>query len=219
MRRGPGILAIGLSTLALAGAATTPAAAQPVLGFEARAVVVSAVPPGGEVALFGVGKGHNGFTGYVARWQEALADDDGDGAARLELAFALPWKSVWAAVELGSGELVLGAPEGFALREVAFPAGAIEADGRALRDSRRYVDVLWARPGHGPEAGVWGAAFGDGGANDGDGAEDGAIRAPASAFAPLAPGGSGPPDRFAPGDTVVVVDRESLEVYAARLAG
>jgi hypothetical protein len=209
------LLAAVLALFALA----VPAAAQPVLGFETKAVVASGVPAGGRVAVFGVGKGHNGFTGYLVRWQEVLPDDDGDGAARLELEFALPWKSVWAAIDLGSGELSLAAPEGFALREVAFPPGAIEADGRALRDQRRYVQVLWARPGHGPDAGAWGASFGDGGASDDDGVEDGAVRAPTSAFAPLVAGVAGPPDRFAAGDVVVVVDRESLEVYAARLAG
>jgi len=46
--------------------------APPSLSFEDRTVVASGLTPGASVAVFGVSRGFNGFTGYVLRHDEAL---------------------------------------------------------------------------------------------------------------------------------------------------
>lgn len=181
--------------------------------------MVSAVSPGGRVAIFGVGRGFNGYMGTLVRRWEVLADDDGDGVVRLDLAGPVQHKSVWAAVDLASGELALAAPVGFELREVGFPGRGIGAARKSLTDSRRYLDALWVRPGGGADAGAWQAIFGDGGASDDDGVENRSVRAVVTAFSPIEPGAVGAPEKLVGGDVVVGVDAETLEIYAARLAG
>jgi hypothetical protein len=191
--------------------------AAPVVTFEEQAVVASGVTPGGVVAVFGASRGFNGFAGYFLRHDRVLADDDGDGAVRLELELPLSERAVFAAVDLESGEVGLGAPEGFELQAGALPAEAIGVDGGELTERRRRVWALWVRPGAEASRGVWGANVGDGGATDGDGAEDGSVRALMSSFVATETDGPAAPERLAAGDVVVVVDPETLEVSTLRL--
>jgi hypothetical protein len=120
-----------------------------------------------------------------------------------------------AAVDLASGELTLAVPEGGELHEIDFPQGGIGPTGRWLDADRRFLDVLLVRPGS--AGGVWGAGFGDGAAGDGDGLRNRHLRAALDHLQPIVEGAAGPPDRLATGDVVVVVDQDTLDVYAARL--
>jgi hypothetical protein len=209
-----------VTPLAIAAAlASVPAwAAAPVVTFEEQAVVASGVTPGGSVAVFGVSREFNGFAGYFLRHDRVLADDDGDGAVRLELELPVSPRTVAAAVDLGTGEVGFGAPAGFELQAGALPADAIGADRGELTAAGRRVYALWVRPAAGSNAGVWGANAGDGGASDGDGAEDGSVRTPVSAFVPIEPDGAAPPERLAAGDVLITVDPESLQVATLRLS-
>jgi hypothetical protein len=193
-------------------------AAPPLFEFEAQAVVVSGLEPGSRVALLGISRGFNGFTSYVLRYDEVLTMG-AEGSARLELELPVSLDSVWAAVDLATGEVGLGAPEGSAIREVSFSGSAIDADGRSVTEARRWVDLLWVQPGAGA-GGVWGARLRDGGPSDEDGIEDLSIRAPMSAFAPTVAGSAEAPEapeRLASGDVLVAIDPETLEISATRL--
>jgi len=190
--------------------------APPSLSFEEQAVVISAATPDGPVAVFGVSRGFNGFTGYVLRHDEVLTAG-ADGVARLELEL-LPPRSAFAVIDLVTGEMGFGAPEGFELLQRPLGPGSIDANGAGLTEQRRWVYALWVRPQAAAGAGAWGAIVGDGGATDADGAEDGVVRAAVSSFVPIEDGDSAPPERLAAGDVVVVIDPESLEVAAARLS-
>jgi hypothetical protein len=191
------------------------------LSFESQAVVVSGMTAGGEVAVFGVSRGFNGFTGYFLRHDEVVADADGDGVVRVDLELPLEAvRSAWAAVDLASGEVGIGVPEGTELLVGALPRGAIGADGAFVTAPvRRWAHLLWVRPGREEGAGAWGAIVGDGGANDDDGAEDRSVRGRVESFTPIAPGGSAPPAALADGDVVLVADPETLEITTARLSG
>lgn len=189
----------------------------PSIAFEESAVVVSGATPGGSLVVFGVSRGFNGFTGYVLRHDHVVTTDRA-GTARVELALPVALRSVWSAVDVGTGGVGVATPEGFELRHAELPRERIGSDGRSLVERRRSVDALWVRPGaSGP--GAWGARFGDGGTTDADGIEDRSIRALVSSFLPVDAGGSPPPGRLAAGDVLVVIDSETLEIATARLAG
>ena len=141
-----------------------------------------------------------------------------DGVARLELEL-LPVRSVFSVVDLATGEVGLGTPEHFELRQGTLAPGAIDAGGGGLTERRRWVYALWVRPRQDGGAGAWGAIVRDGGGSDADGVEDGAVRAAVSSFVAIGGGDSPPPQELAAGDVVVVVDAETLEVAATRLSG
>jgi len=171
--------------------------------------------------VFGVSRGFNGFTGYFLRRDEIVADTDGDGVVRLELELPLAQvRSVWAAVDVTSGELGVGVPEGTELLASALPREAIGIDGAGLTvPVRRWAYLLWVRPGRAADAGVWGTIVGDGGAYDDDGVENRSIRGRVESFVAIAPRENAPPARLADGDVVLMVDPETLEITTARLSG
>jgi hypothetical protein len=206
-----------LSAAAVVGALASPAlAAEPTVSFEEQSVVVTGLPPGGEVSLFGISRGYDGLAGYELR-HDALLTADGEGTVRYELDLPVSLQSVWSAVDLSTGEVGLGVPEDGVLR-LARSQSAFDAERRTVTELRRFADIQWVRPGAREVAGVWGARLGDGAAGDEDGLEDLSIRAPVSAFAPVRSGEESPvPDRLAPGDVVVVIDPQTLEISVTRL--
>jgi hypothetical protein len=184
---------------------------------EPRAVAVSGVTPGRSVALFGASRGFNGFAGYYLRHVAVLADDDGDGAVRLEMELPLAQRSVFAAVDLASGAVGLAAPSGSDLLAGALSLGDVGAGGGELSQPRRWIYSLWVRPGAPGATGVWGAVLRDGGEADHDGAEDGAVRALLASFVAVDSDADAPPERLATGDVLVVIDPESLEISTLQL--
>lgn len=212
-----------LATMTIAGITSPALAAPPELRFEEQAVAVSGATPGGSVAIFGVSHGFNGFTSYFLRNDELLVDEDGDGSVRLALELPLSKvRSVWAAVDLASGELALAAPGGAELFAGALPAGAVSAEGDEVTASvQRWAYALWVRPGRDAAAGAgaWGAIVGDGGESDADGLENREVRAAVAAFEPIESESERAPDRLASGDLVLIVDPETLAVSSTRLAG
>lgn len=207
--------AVAAAVLVLGAVPAWPAA--PSVSFEEQAVVISGVTPEGGLAVFGVSRGFNGFTGYVLRHDQVLTAGS-DGVARLELEL-LPARSAFAAVDLVTGEVGFGAPEGFELIERTLGPESIDAGGGSLTEQRRWVYALWVRPQADTGAGVWGAIVGDGGATDADSVEDGVVRAAVSSFVPIGNGDTAPPERLTAGDVVVVIDPETLEVAATRRSG
>jgi hypothetical protein len=196
------------------------AGAQPVLSFDEQVVVIEGLAPGGRAAVFGIGRGMEGFMPVrVEVWE--MVDADGEGVARLDLQLPveLAAGSVWAAVDLSAGETALAAPEGVVLHEISFPVGGLPGGLTSLDDGRPSLGVLWVRPGTDPAAsGAWGGRIEDGGPRDGDGAQNRRLRALLDRLEPLGNGGP-PPRRLAPGDVLVGIDPATLEIYTARLAG
>ncbi len=199
---------------------TAAAAEAPVVTFEDSTVVVAAGQPAGRFALLGVGRLAGGYLPAQVRLGD-LVVADALGDARYESAYGVPQPSVWAAVDLATGEVTLAAPgqDGVRLREVPPRALRQELDG--LDDRRRFLEVLVVRPDSAPGAGdggAWLRAFGDGGDGDGDGATNGNLRVVPSLLEPL---GDAPaaPARFAPGDVVVAIDPDTLEAWTASVPG
>ncbi len=191
------------------------ASAPPTLAFEETSVVAGGFSEGEEVVFFAVARIPLGFTSQVETYQsEEIADFFGE--ARFDLGKETPLKSVWAVVSRRSGAFVIGAPEGFSLREVEFPRDAFHpgATGAVSRIRHRFpwVDLLVVRP----QVGAWHQRVSDGGGTDRD---DQANGRPETDLEDLVPIGlsPGPPERLTPHDVVVAINPRDLRFYAATL--
>jgi hypothetical protein len=205
------------SLLALFALLAAPLAAQPALTFEPAAVVASGITPGGQVAWFGVARESEDHAAKIVRRETVAADDDRDGAVRLDLGREVPLVSIWVVVDLTTGAAAVAAPEGFPLRRIELPGHGAVSGGTGpdrLELNRGYLELLVARPG----LGVWGATVGDGGEADDDGAYDGRV---AVALAHLRADGTSPaaPQSLGPGDLLVVIDPNEMEVAVSQIPG
>jgi hypothetical protein len=208
---------LAVPLLLLPGALT----AQPILTIEANAVVASGVTAGGQVAFLGVGREPVEWSGRVVRFEAVLADDDGDGTVRFILETVVPWRSVWAAVDLATGGAALAAPAGYPLRTVALPADALAGAGGdsgevVLRGD--LVEILVVRPGlAGAETGAWGLTAWDGHEGDQDGVGTGSVALRLPGLEPVGTTRAAP-ERLVPGDVLIAIDPNRLEASLTRLA-
>lgn len=187
--------------------------------FEEAAVVAAGLTPGGDAVFWSVGREPLGAVQRVVR-HHGLAVVDALGEARFEPdTSAVLLKSVWSVADLETGALAIAAPPGFVLREIPFPGNgfAVGAPGRVnrLRHPKSALDLLMIRPG----VGAWRLRAHDTGAKDRDGEDDDRVMTDLDDLEPFDPAGPEPPERFARGDVVVVVDPHDLTYYATRLLG
>lgn len=205
----------------IAVSTTSPAMAEGLtLELEEDVIVIEGLTPETEAVLFGVGRGVAGFIPYELRVAERLAAD-ASGTTRFELSQELPASSVWVVVALADGELTLASSPGDELREVAFPGRGLPASLRRLEDVRASLAVLWVRPmleaGSDAQGGAWTGRVRDGSGLDGDGREDRRVSVLLDLLEPL--DSSPAPEQLAPGDVLVGIDTETLEIYTYRLRG
>jgi hypothetical protein len=153
----------------------------------------------------------------ATRYDEILIDEDEDGALFWqppEEMGVVPWVSVWALVDLGSGEPLLGVPADTPLWLLAeerssFHATAAGVCGRAcLETEASQLAVLVVRPGE--EA--WSGAVSDGGPGDADGRNDGRLYFDGLGLDVGRLASSAPPDELGAGDVIVGIDWRTLEV-------
>jgi hypothetical protein len=191
----------------------TPITVPPVVTLGADAVTVEGITKTASAVVFGVARRSLEFGERLETRFDLVEDTNNDGAIRFEVAEGLPWKSVWAAVDLTTGEFTLAVPEGFPLLETPFPGQGIGSALNTLETAGDFEQLLWVRPA----LGAWALTVGDGGVNDGDGEGNHRILADVSRFTAV---GKSPaaPDKFAPGDVLVGVEAHTLNVFAARLA-
>lgn len=189
--------------------------ATPTILFEESALLIEGASPGGAVAVMGLGRDRAGFLPHqLAVWE--VVTTDAAGVGRVELGSPVPAESSWAVVDLAAGQVVLSAPEGTALREREFPGRGLHAALRTFDDARGSLVVLWARPDAGGTVNAWGGAVVDGSDLDGDGRQDRAVRVLLDRLESLG-GSAAPPPVIEPGDVLVGIDTDSLEIYALRL--
>jgi len=180
-----------------------PAEAAPAIAFEPAAVNVSGMTPQGRAFVFGVAWAADGRV-KTSRHTTFLSDGDGNGEARLDLGTERPDTSVWLAVDFEDGSWTV-ATTGGAVREARFPWNAVPyaRDRLALHSEKAYIAIVR------PLIGAWLLRVNDGGESDGDGDNNGQIRAGLASFSAF--GGSPPPPaKLERGDIVLVVDPERL---------
>lgn len=223
LRHLPGLL---LRVLLLACLASVSATAQPSLTFDTNAstgsgtVLLEDATPEGEVIWFSVERAPTGyFVSVDIRRESTLADAEGTVSVRFEE--EVPTRSVWAVIDLTSGEFALASPSSYGLLEQPFKPDAFSADAEGLADQVRHehrvVEVLWVRPGIRSEgAGAWQVRAADGGQHDEDGILDGSVSVQPASLFPVADEAE-TPAFFAPGDVVVLIDPATLEISATRL--
>lgn len=242
------LLGIALTPAAFAQSPTAlsrPASATPELevSFEEAAVVASELTPGADAVFFSVAREPRGHFTRVVR-SHGVEVVDALGEARfLPEDGAVPPKSAWVVVDLESGAFGVAAPEGFRLRPVAFPGRAFEAGApgvvNRLRHVFPWVEMLLVRPGGtggesgsdgqeedgGGDAGMgttpaaWRLAAWDTSPFDRDGEDDDAVVTAVEDMVPLEETGPSPPEEFAEGDVLVVIDPLELRVSSTRLLG
>ena len=202
-------LAVALVLVAAPLSAATP----PEILFEPDAVVGQGITPKGQAVWFGVARQISRRSIDVVPRHAIAADDDGDGAVRLELGQEVPLRSIWFAVDLATGVATVATPEGFPLLEMALPGNAIPSVLNRLDLERRFAYLLLVRPG----VGAWQLRIGDGGEADEDGQPDGTLRAALSSLAPVQEGGPPAPERFSPRDVLLVIDPDRMESAIVRI--
>jgi len=202
-------LAVGLVLFAVPLAAV----AVPEISFEPEAVVARGISPKGQAVWFSVAREISRQSTNIVPRHAFTADEDGDGAVRLELSQEVPLRSIWFAVDLATGETAVAVPDGFPLLEMDLPGEAIPAALNRLELRSRFAYLLLVRPG----VGAWQLRVGDGGASDEDGEADGVLRAELSSLKPIQEGGSLAPERFSPRDVLLVIDPERMESATVRV--
>ena len=205
----PYLLSLVLPALAFAQPPSSPRG--PAIAFDKSSVSVSGISLKGQAVLFSVAREiSEDDVATVVRRSQVLPDDDGDGVVKLDLGRDVPFRSVWVAVDLATGQVAAAAPEGYPLRLVNWRGvGIVRGNAHADRveDARTFAEVLLVRPG----TGAWELTVGDGSAGDDDGAADGKLAAALDRMTPVA-GTDPPPARCDPRDVVVLIDPNRLEL-------
>ena len=192
-----------------------PASAAPFrVTLESDAVVVSGLTANGKAALLGVTReiGEDDYP-TVKRHLEVLADEDGDGTIRYPVAPAD--RSVWAVVDLTSGDHDSISPQKFGERRVNWRGRGLErrSDGRdAVEDRRTLLELLVVRP----QKGAWALRVRDGQETDGDGRIDGRLEGVLDEMKPLGDAPA-PPSVFEKDDVVLALDPSAMEITVVKV--
>jgi hypothetical protein len=194
--------------------------AAPALTFEAGAIQDAGITPAAKVVFFGVVREGQGYRFRMVTREEVVEDADKDGSVRLDLGGPVAFRSIWAAVDLASGEYTMASPAGYTPTQIEFPAAALRGrpGGNGKPDrlaERRYsLELLIVRPGQG----AWRQTLGDGDPDDGDRAANGRVEWSMGKGRAVRGGPPAPAD-LDPGDVIVAIDPTRMEYYATRLPG
>lgn len=215
---------LGQALLALAFLALTLPQVLPALQLEmdGKSITATEVEPGGLAVVYGIGltAGEGGIR-RLLEVREVVEDENQDGAVEFEPGYEIPLQSVWAVVDLTSGQYAVASPTGSAAVEVDFPGrgperGSLGQLNRLRHEGLGFVHLLVVRAGEG----AWALTSSDGGPFDVDGAFHNGVLLELDLVEGF-PGfvGLEPPEAFQPGDTVVVIDSDTLRHYSTQLPG
>jgi hypothetical protein len=179
-------------------------------------VTVTGATPGGRVVFFGIGRFVKERRVTVRRFDKIVADDNNDGTVVLEIGEKLPWKTVFAAVDLTSGRYGLATMSDFPLMTIEFEKDPMVANNGQLNKivfQHKFLDLVVVRPG----VGAWGQILADGNKFDDDGKGDGTIVGNVEKSVPVSDDGPPPPKKFEKGDIVVLIDADRMQTYAVEV--
>lgn len=180
------------------------AAGEPEFAFGETTVDVRGIHPGAELLVYTLARiPEHGMT-IVSDETYRLKDDDGDGQVVLDLGEDVPWRSLWIAFDLSTGDFAIDQAS-IGVREVDF-AELGEQSGARLEYRLGLLYAFMARVG----AGGWRLRAGDGGPGDFDDAHDGKITLHPGRMNALA-ASPPPPAALAAQDLVVIIDPRRMK--------
>jgi hypothetical protein len=195
----------------------TPLTAELSVSFGEKDITARGVGKGGTVALLGVAKTPRLYYSETTYVRELLVDRDADGVVTYQLDAAVPGRSLWAFVDLETGERTIAAPEEDAGREAAFPLEDSLRDDLGdsytlVADRRAALEILYVRP----RDGTWHAAATDGGPTDRDDSDDGRVKIYLEDLEDLS-GGKRQLLEVVSGDVIVGIDPHLGEYFALEI--
>ena len=183
------------------------------VSYDGESVTVGGVTPFGTIALFSVGKTMEGWARNTRFIAEQIVDADGDGVVTYtpDSGF-IPRRSVWAIVDVETGNRITSSPPGFRLARAELPAQLLIPGTGGESDSvdlpgRSLLVIVERR-----SQGFWAQRVSDGGVLDADGDHDGSVRVPLDALFPLE-GSPPPPTSFQRWDLVVAIDTDAMALW------
>lgn len=195
------------------GTGLTSAAAAVEIQFEVDKVLVSGLHAGNRIALLATTRQFDDLTMSQRNLWQVITDSDSDGDAVYDFGKPIPEASIWAAVEIESGDTAIASPAAEELKIVAFPSGGLSnQSGSSSTDLLTYpadtLLALWVRPGAG---GSFLLSSADGGSQDFDGLQDAVSSVRAEDASPMTLSVS-VPTSFSTGDVLVVLDPTTFEI-------
>ncbi len=197
--------------LALTASARAVENAAPQLEITATTITARGITPGGTAVIVGSGRQQSGPRWGITRRQYLRADTDQDGVITLPQTASTAFIA-WAVVDLVTGRHSVAVGPGTTLRRVDLARSikrGPDGIGTSIATGHEFVEVLWVRPG----IGAWAASVGDGGQADADRTPDGRTSCDLQTMRPI---GKSPaaPRHMLPGDTVVIIDPFTTEIFA-----
>lgn len=189
-----------------------------VVTFSGQIVHIAGITPNGSVAIMAAMRELYRTTVIkMTNTEKILTDTAGTGAVDFDLGRAIPLRSIWAVVDMTSGQATLASPAGFPLRAFSLPA-TLARNGRSNDDdqivgNRLLLDILFVRPGK--NGGAWFQRTSDGGETDEDAKNDGQTLCSLSGFIAVDRRNDPPPRRLQRDDVLVFID--PMEMMAAKV--
>lgn len=185
--------------------------------FDGTQVVVREATPQGGIAVVSIARVSTGWVNRVDTLATLVTDSDGDGIAILELDEPAVDRSIWAVVDVTSGEAIVVSP---GMAGIPLEVEALELVKRGqggvfneLGDDREVLDLAVVRPGEG----AWFTRAWDGGTNDQDHQSNGRIRIKLQNMEAM-DGSSARLNVFDVGDVLIGLNRQTFEFYAVQIA-
>jgi hypothetical protein len=185
--------------------------------FDPDTVVASGVTPGAKTVWMDVSVGSAGYRTRITDHTSVVIDEDGDGVVRLSVN-RVPSVSIWAVVDMSSGDYAVDSPAPGHFPHQPLPAAALHRKGNtasAELQSDLTTAVFWyVRPGHG----AWKSIVDDGEPSDADGKGNGKLNAATARMQACDGDDTPPPDDLQAGDVVFIVDLFGLTATDARVS-
>lgn len=186
--------------------------AAPVVTLTEESVDVTALTPGGAVAVFGSSRRLDGWTPVRLSHAE-LATANGAGELSVTPDGGVPTQSVWLAVDLTTGEATVAWPVAAEPEERLFDLELGLPGPDLLEDEALGLELFLARPG----VGAWTTVASDGGPTDVGPADDGRVRLNLATAARV---GDTEPAYGAvqPGDVLFGIDMKTFSFFVVEVA-
>lgn len=171
----------------------------------------SNVTPGGQLVLFGASIRSERGMSTLRRFSEVLADGDRDGTVLYQPRGGVPFRSIWVAVDVRTGNHVVATQDGYELIHQEVSAKDLKHDSDAavgLLEERLSVDLVLIRPGDG----AWSLRAREGGNTDGDKMRDGRLTLLFGNAHALDPSFGKAPKHLKRGDVLAAIDTGRLEL-------